>query len=91
MKSLLCFLADLFKELGEMALLILEKLNLMLSLLGLNFFAFSISFLDGLDLRLELRNFILKLGFFMLKLLDGFLQIGLTVFSLELFSHGEGD
>ena len=50
MKSLLCFLADLFKELGEMALLILKKLNLMLSLLGLYLLALSISFLDCLDL-----------------------------------------
>jgi hypothetical protein len=72
MKSLLCFLADLFKELGEMALLILKKLNLMLSFLGLDLLALSISFLDCLDLWLELWNFIFKFSFFMLELLDGF-------------------
>ena len=42
-----------------MALLVLEELDLVLSLLGLDIFALSVSLLDSLDLGLQLRDLIL--------------------------------
>ena len=74
-----------------MHLLELEELNFLVTLLGLNLLSFSISLLDSLDLGLELGDFILKLGLFVFKLLDGLLKVCLSMLSLELLSHGEGN
>jgi hypothetical protein len=88
--SALSLLADLLEELGKMTLLILEELNLVLSLLGFNLLSLSISLLDGLDFRLQFRYFVFQLSLFMLELLDGLLEVSLSVLSLELLPHGEG-
>ena len=73
-----------------MHLLELEELNFLVSLFGLDLLSFSVSLLDGFDLRLELRHFILKLGLFVFELLDCLLKICLSMFGLKLFSHCEG-
>lgn len=74
-----------------MHLLELEELNLLVTFLGLDLLSFSISFLDGLDLGFELADFVLELGFFVFKSLDGLLKICLSMLGLKLFSHGKGD
>ena len=70
-----------------MTLLVLEELNLLLSLLNLNFLPLLISFLDGINLRFEFLNLVLQFRLLALQLLNGFLKISLTMLSLQLLSH----
>ena len=46
---------------------------------------------DCLDLRLELKNFLLLLLLSLFKLNSLFLELGLSVLGLEHLAHGEGD
>lgn len=74
-----------------MALLVLEELDLLVSLLDLYLPALSVPLLDGLDLGLELDHLVLQLGLLGLELLNLLLEVGLAVLGLELLPHGEGD
>lgn len=65
-----------------MRFLILEEFKLLIALFVLNFFAFSIALLNGLDLGLEFNNLVLLLGLSGLEVGDSFLKIGFAVLGL---------
>ena len=74
-----------------MTFLIFEEFNLLFSLLNFDFLPLLVSLLDGINLRFEFLNFVLQFGLLALELFNSFLEVGLTVLSLELLSHGEGN
>lgn len=74
-----------------MSLLVFQELELFLTLLVFNFFAFGVALLNGLDLGLELDDLVLLFGLSGLEVGNSLLEIGFTVLSLELLAHGEGD
>jgi len=74
-----------------MSLLVFQELELFLTLLVFNFFAFGIALLNSLDLGFEFDDLVLLLGLSGLEVGDSLLEIGFTVLSLELLAHGEGD
>ena len=51
----------------------------------------SVPLVDGLDLRFEFRDLVLKLRLLVLELLDRLLKVGLAVLSLQLLPHREGN
>jgi len=65
-----------------MRLLILEEFKLLIALFVLNFFAFSIALLNGLDLGFEFDNLVLLLGLSGLEVSNSLLEIGFAVFGL---------
>lgn len=74
-----------------MSLLVFQEFELLLTLLVFNFFAFGIALLDGLDFGLELNDLVFLFGLSGFEVGDSLLEIGFTVFGLELLAHGEGD
>jgi len=74
-----------------MGFLVLEEFKFLLALLVFDFFALRVTFLNGLDLGLQLDDLVLLLGLAGLQIGNTFLEVGLTVLSLELFAHGEGN
>ena len=90
-RSALALVGDRLEELGQMGLLVPEELDLSITLLAFDFLALLVALVDGFDLRLQLRNLVLKLRLLVLELLDGLLQVGLAVLSLQLLAHRERD
>ena len=74
-----------------MGLLVPEELNFGVALLALDFLALLVPLVDGLDLRFEFRDLVLKLRLLVLELLDRLLKVGLAVLSLQLLPHREGN
>ena len=81
----------LLEEALQMVGLIVEELDLLLTLLSLNLAARSIARLDSLNLALQLNHFVRLLLLLSFKLCDALLKVGLAVLSLELLAHGEGN
>ena len=84
-------LADCLDEFDEVLLLVAEELELLSASLLLDLLPLAVALLNGLDLGLELDDLVLELGLLSLEFLDFAFQVGLSVLSLQLFSHGEGD
>ena len=82
---------NLLEEFVKMSLLVFQEFELLLTLLVFNFFAFGIALLDGLDLGFELNDLVFLFGLSGFEVGDSLLEIGFTVFGLELLAHGEGD
>ena len=89
--SLLGLISYLFKELLQVGLLVFEELDLGVSLLELDLFSLLVALLNGLDLRSQLRDLVLKLSLLVLQLLNSLLKISLSMLCLQLLSHSKGD
>ena len=72
-----------------MCSLIVEELDLLGSLFGLDLAARFIFRLNGFDLALQLNHFVRLLLFLRIKLHDALFEVSLTVLCLQLLAHCE--
>ena len=82
-------LLDLLQESLQVRRLVVEELNLFLTLLAFDFTTRCVARLDGFNLALELDDFVRLLLLFGFELVDALFKVGLAVLGLELLSHGE--
>ena len=81
----------LFEEFVQMLLLIFKELELLFSLKVFHSFAFSIALFNCLDFSFQFNYSVFLLCFLSFKFRDSFFKVSLTMLSLQLLSHGEGD
>jgi len=72
-----------------MDLLVLEEFKFFFALLRFNFLSFHISLVDCVDLSLQFNYFVILFCTFGLEFRNTFLEIRLTVLSLQLLAHRE--
>ena len=72
-----------------MLLLVFQEFDFLFAFLGFNVSALFVSLLNSFNLGLEFGHFILELSLLVFELLNSFLQLRLSMFGLQLFSHSE--
>lgn len=81
---------DQVVELLEMALLKLQVLEFLFSLLRVDVLSLLTTLVDGLDFGFQLNDFVVLGSPALLELCDASIEVGLSVLGLQLFAHGEG-